>query len=415
MPLYDYEGNLYDLEETDASKALARIEEHLGKQKKPVVTQPEVSTWDELPQAALQGFQKAVASVGRVGADISNRISPLDDLEGYKKDVNTNLGLDKHKQMQTFGGKLTETAANVLPFALNIPGAAIGLSTVYNDTVDKLIKEGVPLDQARNAAEANVGMMIVAGGGAGKVVGSMLGKTVGGMAGFGVGAEAGRLAENEILYNQPNAQTKFDPEQAIINSLVGGVGAHIVPDKYTGQDKLKPKGEQSQPEINPEYKEAGINDAQIRVDTLGNEITNKQTLIKRLQENIEELESKVTDDPNKSPEQNLEANLKKQQKIKEMTDTIEIVSEEISQASIAKRKLETYIDQRLQDPSMMEVGKESTDPKTDNAVMANIMADNPKRALEAIAEHSNDSHLRQLARRVLDNPIFSAFIKTAIS
>ena len=55
-----------------------------------------------------------------------------------------------------------------------------------------------------------------------------------------------------------------------------------------------------------------------------------------------------------------------------MTDTIEIVSEEISQASIAKRKLETYIDQRLQDPSMMEVGKESTDPKTDNAVMANI-------------------------------------------
>jgi hypothetical protein len=46
--------------------------------------------------------------------------------------------------------------------------------------------------------------------------------------------------------------------------------------------------------------------------------------------------------------------------------------------------------------------------------MANIMADNPKRALEAIAEHSNDSHLRQLARRVLDNPIFSAFIKTAI-
>ena len=414
MPLYDYEGNLYDLEETDASKALARIEEHLGKQKKPVVTQPEVSTWDELPQAALQGFQKAVASVGRVGADISNRISPLDDLEGYKKDVNTNLGLDKHKQMQTFGGKLTETAANVLPFALNIPGAAVGLSTVYNDTVDKLIKEGVPLDQARNAAEANVGMMIVAGGGAGKVVGSMLGKTVGGMAGFGVGAEAGRLAENEILYNQPNAQTKFDPEQAIINSLVGGVGAHIVPDKYTGQDKLKPKGEQSQPEINPEYKEAGINDAQIRVDTLGNEITNKQTLIKRLQENIEELESKVTDDPNKSPEQNLEANLKKQQKIKEMTDTIEIVSEEILQASIAKRKLETYIDQRLQDPSMMEVGKESTDPKTDNAVMANIMEDNPKRALEAIAEHSNDSHLRQLARRVLDNPIFSAFIKTAI-
>ena len=67
MPLYDYEGNLYDLEETDASKALARIEEHLGKQKKPVVTQPEVSTWDELPQAALQGFQKELLLWGELG------------------------------------------------------------------------------------------------------------------------------------------------------------------------------------------------------------------------------------------------------------------------------------------------------------------------------------------------------------
>lgn len=209
-------------------------EEILGELRKRLTKQPkQTQAVSEVPEAIGQGLKRALGSTFKLGGELAASGEALftgkkdtTTLEKLKQKTDQFLGLDKATEFQTIPGIAAETAANVLPFAANLPVAAVGMSGMYNDMVDDLTKKGVSKSDARKAALANIATMTATGVGAGavagKVGGGILARFAGGGAGFAGGAEVGRQVQNELLQDYPQAQSEFNPKHAIAQALVGG-------------------------------------------------------------------------------------------------------------------------------------------------------------------------------------------------
>lgn len=213
--------------DTEAATRLASIAKGLQQQPK------QSQAPSEVPEALGQGLKRALGSTFKLGGELAASGEALFTgkkdtvtLEKLKQKTDQFLGLDKATEFQTIPGIAAETAANVLPFAANLPVAAVGMSGMYNDMVDDLVKKGVSKSDARKAALANIATMTATGVGAGavagKVGGGILARFAGGGTGFAGGAEVGRQVQNELLQDYPQAQSEFNPKHAIAQALVGG-------------------------------------------------------------------------------------------------------------------------------------------------------------------------------------------------
>ena len=220
---------------------------------------PDPSYIGEIGTGALQGLQSAGSSFTKLGAGAAAFLTG--DQEGALPKINKKIdkffGVDKHQEMQTIPGKVSQTVANVLPYTINVPTAAVGVGVMYNDIVDELVSKGIPLARAREIAlkenAALLGLGLVGGAAAGKVAGAIakpttqLGKrgvqAVGGGAGFGAGVEAQTAIHNKELEDRNDLQRHLTTDERIATLLSGGIlgGMHKpLPEK---QVNVKPKDE----------------------------------------------------------------------------------------------------------------------------------------------------------------------------
>ena len=230
---------------------------------------PDSSYIGEIGTGALQGLQSAGSSFTKLGAGAA--AFATGDQEGALPKINKKIdkffGVDKHQEMQTIPGKVSQTVANVLPYTINVPTAAVGVGVMYNDIVDELVSKGIPLARAREIAikenAALLGLGLVGGAAAGKVAGAIakpttqLGKrgvqAAGGAAGFGAGVEAQTALHNAELADRPDLQRHLTTDERIATLLSGGILGGMHKPAAEKQASPKPTGE-SPFGLAPEFK-----------------------------------------------------------------------------------------------------------------------------------------------------------------
>ena len=244
----------------------------------------------DIPRGFYQGGMNAlgsatkVVSAGALKATDAMGITPEGRTPAVvNEEIDRFFRKDKQQPMQTFGGIAAETAGNVIPFIANLPTAAMGVATMYNDIVDNLVKEGIPLDQARSLAikenAAMLGLGLVGGAGTAMATSKILSKLgmsvpnsiakiaagegatvastanatasklAGGSAGFMGGAEASRQVHNAELSDRPDLQQDFSLKHLLAQGLVGSGLAAMHKSLPKGSEDIP--GKDVTPEVDP--------------------------------------------------------------------------------------------------------------------------------------------------------------------
>lgn len=244
MPIYEYQGKMYDIETTDHAEAKNKILAHLGTPSKvetPALPPVEASTSEGLGAGFLNRALGLSRSLGgdveesqkksQEAADVYSKINPMAvGLGGMAVDVAAAApGLVAAAPLTAGMGLLGTMGVETA-----LAGAPVGGAHAMERYNEVLMKTGSP-EEAKQAAIAS-GVSGALGVGAPASLGGSIGKRIlaGGAMNTAI-SEADIAAQNKILAGHKELQQEqFDPANMALNFGVGGVFGALGP-KSTGK------------------------------------------------------------------------------------------------------------------------------------------------------------------------------------